>query len=77
MKIHFQFIHCWSHLLALVYGVLITALYYCTSRPVGMHLDLDTNMRLVGKRFPYLATYQVSPHHLRRELVINYGCVFL
>ena len=26
-----------------------------------MHLDLDTNMRLLGKRFPYLATYQVRP----------------
>ncbi len=24
-----------------------------------MHMDLDTNMKLVGKRFPYLATYQV------------------
>ncbi len=29
------------------------------SRPVKMHMDLETNMKLVGKRFPYLATYQV------------------
>ena len=24
-----------------------------------MHLDIDTNMKLIGKRFPFLATYQV------------------
>ena len=24
-----------------------------------MHMDLDTNMKLIGKRFPYLATYEV------------------
>ncbi len=34
--------------------------YVMLCRPVGMHLDLDTNMRLLGKRFPYLATYQVT-----------------
>ena len=24
-----------------------------------MHMDLDTNMKLLGKRFPYIATYEV------------------
>ena len=24
-----------------------------------MHMDLDTNMKLIGKRYPYLATYEV------------------
>ena len=25
-----------------------------------IHLDLDTNMKMVGKRFPYYATYKVT-----------------
>ena len=31
-------------------------------RPVRMHMDLDTNMKMLGKRYPYLATYQVYTH---------------
>ena len=33
---------------------------HATRRPVRMHLDIDTNMKMVGKRFPYLAQYTVS-----------------
>ena len=29
-------------------------------RPVRMHMDLETNMSSVGKRFPYVAKYSVS-----------------
>lgn len=25
-----------------------------------MHMDLETNMKMIGKRFPFTATYQVS-----------------
>ena len=31
-----------------------------SNRPVRMHLDIDTNMKMIGKRFPYYATYTVS-----------------
>ena len=30
-----------------------------TISPVKIHLDIDTNMKMVGKRFPYYTTYQV------------------
>lgn len=30
---------------------------YLTRRPVRMHMDLETNMKSVGKRFPYYAKY--------------------
>ncbi len=30
------------------------------SSPVKAHLDLKTNMEMVGKRFPFLATYKVQ-----------------
>jgi len=33
---------------------------YITKRPVRMHLDIDTNMKMVGKRFPFYATYTVG-----------------
>ena len=32
----------------------------CAVRPVRMHMDLDSNMRMVGKRYPYYAKYTVS-----------------
>ena len=25
-----------------------------------MHLDIDTNMKMIGKRIPYYATYKVN-----------------
>lgn len=25
-----------------------------------MHMDMDTNMKLIGKRFPYLATFKIG-----------------
>ena len=28
--------------------------------PVRLHLQLKTNMQMIGKRFPYLATYQAG-----------------
>ena len=30
-------------------------------RPVRMHMDIDSNMEMVGKRFPYYTEYQVWP----------------
>ncbi|XP_065894835.1 uncharacterized protein [Dysidea avara] len=33
---------------------------YHTRRPVKLHMDLDSNMKMVGKRFPYYATYQAG-----------------
>ena len=32
----------------------------CGGRPVRMHMDLDSNMRMAGKRYPYYAKYTVS-----------------
>ena len=29
-------------------------------RPVRMHMDLERNMKMVGKRFPYVAHYKVG-----------------
>ena len=29
-------------------------------RPVRLHMDLESNMKMVGKRFPYYAKYTVS-----------------
>ena len=37
----------------------------CDVRPVRMHMDLDSNMRMVGKRYPYYAKYTVSFVHVR------------
>ncbi|XP_065883616.1 xanthine dehydrogenase-like isoform X2 [Dysidea avara] len=31
-----------------------------TRRPVKIHMDIDSNMKMVGKRFPYYATYQAG-----------------
>ena len=28
-------------------------------RPVRMHMDIDSNMEMVGKRFPYYTQYEV------------------
>jgi xanthine dehydrogenase/oxidase len=33
---------------------------YVSHRPVRLTLDLNTNMRLIGKRLPYLIKYEVS-----------------
>ena len=30
-----------------------------STRPVRLQLDLETNMKLIGKRFAYLANYEV------------------
>ena len=46
------------------------------NRPVKIHLDIDTNMKMVGKRFPYYASYKVNYHPLSYsviELVIQAG----
>ena len=35
---------------------------FCFSlcRPVRMHMDIDSNMKMIGKRIPYYATFTVS-----------------
>ena len=38
----------------------ILQLQFYHFRPVRMHMDIDTNMRMIGKRFPYYAKYSVS-----------------
>ena len=35
-------------------------------------MDLETNMKMVGKRFPYLATYQVG---FSKQGVVNGVCL--
>lgn len=35
-------------------------LCFVNIRPVRMHMDLDTNMRMIGKRYPFFATYKVG-----------------
>ena len=48
------------------HGVIMWSHYHttyhmlCYARPVKIHLDLDTNMKMVGKRFPYYASYKVT-----------------
>ena len=32
---------------------------YVTKKPVRVVMDLETNMRMLGKRFPYLMKYEV------------------
>lgn len=41
---------------------------HSTRRPVRMHMDLETNMKMVGKRYPFLATYQVG---FSKEGIVN------
>ena len=36
-----------------------------------MHMDMDTNMRLIGKRYPYLATYKIGCSKERKVQVID------
>lgn len=49
-----------------------------TSRPVRMHLDIDTNMKMIGKRIPYYATFTVSGEYVheyvfyKREITCVY-----
>jgi xanthine dehydrogenase/oxidase len=31
-----------------------------TGRPVRLVMDLETNMRMIGKRLPYMTTYEVN-----------------
>uniref|UniRef100_A0A1X7SRR4 Aldehyde oxidase/xanthine dehydrogenase first molybdopterin binding domain-containing protein n=1 Tax=Amphimedon queenslandica TaxID=400682 RepID=A0A1X7SRR4_AMPQE len=33
---------------------------YVTQRPVRLHMDLESNMKMVGKRYPYYAKYTVG-----------------
>ena len=43
-----------------------------------MHMDLDTNMKLIGKRYPYLATYEVQcmviVHDKALRIILFYFC---
>jgi xanthine dehydrogenase/oxidase len=32
---------------------------HVTAKPVRMVLDLETNMKVIGKRLPYMAKYEV------------------
>ena len=41
-----------------------------------MELDLETNMKLIGKRFPYLANYEVSPLYLKKYLIVIFSFPF-
>ena len=36
--------------------IFIVGWYY---RPVRIHMDIDSNMKMIGKRYPYLVQYQV------------------
>lgn len=53
---------------------------HATGRPVRMHLDIDTNMKMIGKRFPYYATYTVGSteegilNGIEMTLYNNCGC---
>ncbi|KAK7469495.1 hypothetical protein BaRGS_00036474 [Batillaria attramentaria] len=53
-----------------------------TKRPVRMHLDLHTNMKCVGKRWPYLTQYEVGftedgkLNGLRATVYGDAGCVY-
>ena len=35
-----------------------------------MHMDIDTNMKMIGKRIPYYATFTVSCYFASLVLVI-------
>ena len=36
-------------------------MYMClfVNRPVRLHMDLETNMKMIGKRYPFYAKYTV------------------
>ena len=36
-------------------------------KPVRLVLDIETNMRMMGKRLPYLCQYKVSLYMMKRE----------
>ena len=46
-------------------------------RPVRMHMDLDSNMRMVGKRYPYYAKYTVSFVHVRMGNLLSRKYIFI
>ena len=46
------------------YNTFVFKLSIHLNRPVKIHLDIDTNMKMVGKRFPYYATYKVNYYPL-------------
>ena len=41
---------------SLMLMIFIVGWYY---RPVRIHMDIDSNMKMIGKRYPYLVQYQV------------------
>ena len=47
-----------------------TARYVYLNRPVKIHLDIDTNMKMVGKRFPYYASYKVNYYPLLYSVIV-------
>lgn len=41
-------------------GVACAVAAHTVRRPVRLVLDMETNMRLIGKRYPYYIMYEVS-----------------
>ena len=50
-----------------------------------MHMDLDTNMKMAGKRYPSYASYKVRPHvgtlyriagYFRRDFIFDHRLQF-
>ena len=43
-----------------------------------MHMDIDTNMQMIGKREPYYATFTVRPRNVGMCLEVSYVacCLF-
>ena len=39
--------------------ILYISVCFLIPRPVRMHMDIDTNMQMVGKRFPFYAQFKV------------------
>lgn len=53
---------------------------HVTNKPVRLALDLDTNMKMIGKRLPHLFKYEVGVddngviHSLKMEIFCDPGC---